>query len=126
MEKSDFSINEWQKIYHEVREKLVYQAKTKQPISYGELCKAITTRNLNPTDEILHNILGKISSDEFKKGNGLLSVFCGSKDNNLMPGDGFFKLAVDLRIHIGNREKFVKQERDKVHQKFRDPSMLTF
>jgi hypothetical protein len=126
MKKSDFSINEWQKIYHEVHEKLVYQAKAKQAISYGELCKAITTRKLKPTDEALHDILGEVSAEEIKKGNGLLSVFCGSKNDNLMPGDGFFKLAYNLGIYIGNKETFVKQERDKLHQKFRDFSMLTF
>ena len=126
MEKSDLNIIEWQKLHNEVREKLVYQAKTNQAISYGELCKAITTRKLKPTDEALHDILGEVSAEEFKKGNGLLSVFCGSKNDNLMPGDGFFKLAYNLGIYIGNKETFVKQERDKLHQKFRDPSLLTF
>lgn len=126
MKKSDLSINEWQKLYNEIHDKLIYQAKINQAISYGELCKAITTRKLKPTDEALHDVLGEVSADEFNKGNGLLSAFCGSKDNNLMPGDGFFKLAIDLRIHIGNRKNFVKQERDKLHQKFRDRSMITF
>jgi hypothetical protein len=94
---------------------------------YGKLCGKITAVKINPTDQALQDVLGEISVVEDKKGNGMLSAFVGREDKeDLLPGNGFFKQAMDLGIRIGNREDFVKSEREKVHKAFRDPTVLTF
>ena len=126
MKKSDLNIKEWQELYKVVWSILEYQAKINQAISYGELCQKITRYKLKPNDEALHKILGEISVDEVRNGKGMLSVFCGKENQSLMPGNGFFKLAIDLGKQFGNKKDFVQLEREKIHQKLRDPSMLTF
>ncbi|HZV81541.1 MAG TPA: hypothetical protein VFF53_05160, partial [Geobacteraceae bacterium] len=75
MQKADVDAIEWQRLYREVRELLIYQARKNQPIGYGRLCGRITAFNINPTDRALHEVLGEISVDERNKGNGMLSVF---------------------------------------------------
>jgi hypothetical protein len=84
------------------------------------------TVNIGPTDDALHDVLGEVSVVEHKKGNGMLSAFVGREDKeDLLPGNGFFKQAIDLGIRIGNREDFVKSEREKVRKAFRDPKVMT-
>ena len=126
MEKADLSDREWKKLFNEVRDLLIYQTQKNQPIGYGGLCRKITTVKIGPTDDVLHDVLGEVSVVEHKKGNGMLSAFVGKEDKeHFLPGDGFFKQAIDLGVHIGNREAFVKSERAKVHQAFRDPKVMT-
>ena len=125
MLKAEFFAKEWHKLYDKVREKLIYQAKINQAISYGKLCQKSTRYKLKQNDEALHEILGEISVNEINNGKGILSVFCGRENQSLMPGNGFFKLAIDLGKHIGNRKDFVKLERELVHQAFRERDLLT-
>ena len=120
MEKADLDAIEWQRLYREVRELLIYQARKNQPIGYGRLCGRITVLNINPTDRALHEVLGEISVDEHIKGNGMLSVFCGFEDRDInLPGNGFFKQAMELGVQVGPQKDFVKSEREKVHQAFK-------
>jgi hypothetical protein len=125
MEKSDFSSNQWQRILNEIREKLIYQAKLLKPISYGDLCRQLNYCSMEPNDNALHTALGEISEAEYKAGRGFLSVFCGSSgDRHTMPGDGFFKMVIDLGGNYKNKIDFVKDEREKIHNIHRDPGVL--
>jgi len=132
MDKSDFTPEEWQKLFYEVRKILVNQAALNQPISYGKLCGKISTRNMKPTDKGLEKVLGEISESEDRLDRGMLSVFVGNKQKNYMPGDGFFEQArklkrnINIRSDFAEKEKFVKKERERVHQTYRDPTILTF
>jgi hypothetical protein len=127
MKKADLDSSKLKKLYDEVRLLLIYQAQKNQPIGYGKLCGKITAVKINSTDPALHDVLGEVSVDECRKGNGMLSVFCGVEDKDLyLPGKGFFKQAMDLGNQVGNWESFVKSERAKVHQAFRDQTVLTF
>src|SRR5512135_3303068 len=107
MQKADVDAIEWQKLYREVRELLIYQARKNQPIGYGRLCGRITVLNINPTDRALHEVLGEISVDEHNKGNGMLSVFCGFEDKDInFPGNTFFRRAMDLGVEVGSKRDF--------------------
>jgi hypothetical protein len=126
MKKSDLNFSQQKQLYNEIRELLIYQAQKNQPIGYGRICGKIKAVKIGPTDEALHDVLGEVSADEHEKGNGMLSAFVGREDkDHFLPGDGFFKQAIDLGIHIGNREAFVKSERAKANKAFRDPKVLT-
>jgi len=87
MDKSNFTKGEWQKSSDEVRKILANQAALNQPISYGELCVKIKTRNMKPADKKLGEVLGEISEIEDRLERGMLSVFVGNKQKNYMPGD---------------------------------------
>ena len=132
MDKSDFTPKAWKKLTDEVREILIYQAALNQPISYGELCGKIKTRNMKPNDKALEKVLGEISESEVRMDRGMLSAFVGNKQENYMPGGGFFEQARKLGRDINRwsdpveKEKFVKKEREKVHQNYRDPTILEF
>ncbi len=90
MNESNFSAQEWQKLFDEVREILINKAALNQPISYGVLCGKISTRIMKPNDRALDKVLGEISEIENKRDKPMLSAFAGNKQNNYMPGDGFF------------------------------------
>jgi len=132
MDKSDFTPKAWQKLFDEVREILIYQARNKQPIPYGKLCGKISTRNMKPNDKALEKVLGEISESENRLERGMISVFVGSKQNNDLPGDGFFEQARKLGRDINRwsdfaeKKKFVEEERQKVHQIHKDPTIIPF
>jgi hypothetical protein len=126
MQKTDIDSIEWQRLYREVRELLIYQARKNQPIGYGRLCGRITALNIKPTDRALHEVLDEISADEHNKGNGMLSVFCGFQDQDSnLPGNGFFKQAICLGIQADPKEDFVESEREKVHLAFKRSNGIT-
>ena len=114
-----------QKLKDEIKTIMVYQAKMKKPIYYGELCGKINSFNLSPDDQLLHDILGEISKESFKMGKGMLSVFAVKKETGL-PGKGFFSSAMDLGYRITKWERFAKEQRDLVHNQYRDRTILTF
>jgi hypothetical protein len=127
MEKSDLTKVQWQALFDEVRKLLIYQAQVNRAIGYGRFSRIITTVKIGPTDPALHDVLGEVSVDEHRKGNGMLSVFVGIEDtDDHLPGKGFFKLAMNLGITIGNWKAFVKAERAKVHGAFKDSKLMTF
>lgn len=114
-----------QKLKDEIKEIMVYQAKMKKPIYYGELCGKINSFKLLPDDQILRDILGEISKESVKAEKGMLSVFVVKKDTG-MPGSGFFSLAKELGLRIKTRKQFVKEQTDLVHDQYRDRTILTF
>ena len=112
-----------QKLKDEIKEIMVNQARTKTTIYYGELCRKIKSFTLSPDDPLLHTILGEISAESVKAGNGMLSVFAVRKDTD-MPGRGFFSLAKDLGFKINKKERFVKEQIELVYNQYRAPNIL--
>jgi hypothetical protein len=97
----------------------------KKPIYYSDLCRKISSVKLNPDDQLLHDILGKISKESVKADKGILSVFAISRDTG-MPGKGFFNLARSLGNRFDTWEQFFEEQIELVHNQYRDPSILTF
>jgi len=69
-------------------------------LSYQDLCRKIKSKKFdleNPghRSEIGH-ILGQVSLNENKLGNGMLSVIVTKKNGDHLPGNGFFKFAKTL------------------------------
>ena len=113
-----------QKLKSEITEIMVYQARMKKTIFYGDLCRKISSVNLNPNDQLLHDILGEISIESVRADKDMLSVFAVRRDTD-MPGKGFFSFAKKVGYSIGSRERFVKEQMDLVHNQYRDPTILT-
>ena len=114
-----------QKLKAEITDIMVNQAGMKKTIYYGDLCIKITSVNLNPDDQLLHEILGEISKESVEANKDMLSVFAVTRKTG-MPGNGFFSYAKKLGYSIGSREKFVKKQMELVHNQYRDPTILTF
>jgi hypothetical protein len=114
-----------QKLKNEIKEIMVNQAGMKKPIYYSDLCRKISSVKLNPDDQLLHDILGKISKESVEANKYMLSVYAIKRDTGI-PGNGFFSYAKKLGYSIGSRDKFVKDQMELVHKQYRDPSILTF
>ena len=114
-----------QKVKDEITDILIHQARTKKTTYYWELCKKIKSFQMMPDEELLHEILGEISTASYKANKGLLSVFAVKKDSG-MPGKGFFSMAKELGCQIVTRKQFFKDQIDLVHDQYRDPNSLTF
>jgi len=114
-----------QKLKNEIKEIMVNQAGMKKPIYYSDLCRKISSVKLNPDDQLLHDILGKISKESVEANKHMLSVFAIKRETG-MPGNGFFSFAKKLGYSIGSREKIFKEQIELVHNQYRDPTTLTF
>jgi hypothetical protein len=86
-----------------VYNRLKQLAGAKQPITYGQLLREM---DIDPREsweknrhQELRDIIGKISSEEYEKGNPLLSALVVHEEDRL-PGEGFF---VGLLEQIGKK-----------------------
>jgi hypothetical protein len=63
-------------------------------------------------------LLGEISEHEHEEGRPLLSVLVVHKEGDMMPGDGFFQLALELGLFDGqDKDRFFIDEMKRVfHQ----------
>ncbi len=79
-----------------IRDKLIEAAKQHKIIYYSEVGELLNFSMDNPHHRTeLGRILGEISTEEHQKGLPLLSALVVHKEN-LLPGEGFFKLAREL------------------------------
>ena len=90
-------------------EKKLHKRIVKQPyIFYGELSEEIKKLigvEVDPHFDMGH-VVGELSEDEFKRGNGMISALVVTKDEDteeITPGKGFFDLAKTLgqKVKIG-------------------------
>lgn len=88
----------------EIRTILAQVAKERSVITYGELCARLKSAVLDPHGSTLAHLLGEISEMESDEGRGMLSVVVVRQDDT-MPGDGFFQLAHQLGRDTSDRER---------------------
>ena len=72
---------------------LIERAKVRGMMPYSELVSKMQSIQLKPRDPKLFKLLGEISSEEDKEGNGMLTVIVVHKHGDMQPGPGFFELA---------------------------------
>lgn len=65
-------------------------------ISYSELVGRVSAISFDPRDPRLWYLLREISSEENAAGRGMLSAVVTHAGGDMMPGGGFFDLAVTL------------------------------
>jgi len=124
MSSIQMSVQTRQKVKKEITDILAHQAGIKKTIYYGELCRKIKNFKLKPNEELLHEILGEISTASYRAKKGLLSVFVVEKASG-MPGDGFFTLAKKLGCKVITNKQFFENQIDLVHKRYRDPKLST-
>lgn len=76
---------------------------------------------LGPDDPHLHAMLGEVSTEQDGLGKGMLSVLVVHKTGDMEPGEGFFKLAVDLGKNFTDRQQFWIEELNRVYGAWATP-----
>lgn len=105
----------WRQAKNEIISVLAAVAAARKTISYSALAQKISAVRLGPDDPRLHSMLGEVSTEEDRAGRGMLSVLVVHKTGDMEPGDGFFKLAVELKKKFSDREKFWIDELNRVY-----------
>jgi hypothetical protein len=97
--------------------KLIKVAHAKSSITYGEIAKIMGLRvRGNSMSREVGQILGEISEFEHREGRPMLSAVVIREDLD-KPGNGFFKLAKDLKgITISDEITFWKAELEEVYK----------
>ena len=100
-----------------IYQKIISTAETKATVTYQELASVKGLTMNNPADRArLANLLGEISRFEHAGGRPMLSVVVVSKTSG-MPGQGFFQLARELRVHDAKDDlAFFVSELNKVYE----------
>lgn len=84
------------------------------PITYGQLCERVTTRNYFPRSKALEAILTELSKASDSKQRGLISALVFRQDTEL-PGDGFFDLA-RTRDRSGEPQEIFDEELARIRE----------
>ena len=92
---------------------LVECAKMRRMITYSELCRRITALKIDPHTEIGY-LLGEIAVEDRTVKRGMLTALVVHKIGDLSPGGGFFEIAEEMGIKVGDRDEFWINEVKKV------------
>ncbi len=107
---------QWEAAKDEIRPILIGIAKTHDQITYADLAHLLTAVHLEPDSHALHALLGALSEESIN--NGLLSAVVVRQEDR-MPGDGFFSLAEHLyEKKIKDPLIFYAEELAKVHERW--------
>jgi hypothetical protein len=90
-------------------------ARRRGTIAYSELTAQITALDLQPDGDLLAQLLDEISTEQDALGNGMLSAVVVHKNDDYLPGDGFFALARRLGRRFDERDVFHAEELQRVH-----------
>lgn len=99
-----YAEDDWKNARRETKRILAQCAKDGHPISYSELASQIKSARFDPASQAFAALLGDLSTREYRKGRGMLSVLVVHKGGDLKPGKGFFELAKSLGV-VGDEEE---------------------
>lgn len=99
-----YSDESWVAARKEAKKILAQCARAGQPISYSSLADSMKQVRFDPASQAFTALLGDISTREFERGRGMLTVLVVHKGGDLKPGKGFFDLASTLGV-TGDEEK---------------------
>ena len=111
-------VDTWDEAKEEARREMTRVARCEDQIPYSDLAKHIcrtTGLCLEPHDPRFHEMLGEISKAEDAAGRGMLSVVVVHKDDDGLPGTGFFKLASRLGRPWTSKVDFWIEESKRVY-----------
>jgi hypothetical protein len=86
-------------------------------ITYSELARQITVVDVPPNSDVLALMLDEISRAEDQAGRGMLSAVVIHKNDDYLPGEGFFKLAAVLGRAASDKVAFHAEELKRVHSR---------
>jgi hypothetical protein len=110
-----FEGSQWENAKLQGRDILIEVARRRGRIAYSELVAQITVLHLEPHDFRLFHLLGEISSEEDEAGRGMLTAIVVHKNDDMLPGPGFFELAKTLGRNTKDTLACWVQEFNKVH-----------
>ncbi len=88
---------------------MVAAAREESTLSYSALVKEIRSITFQPHDFRLFHLLGRISKEEVAHGRGMLTAVVVRQEDGL-PGQGFFQLAKELGFDASDQEAFWASE----------------
>jgi molybdopterin synthase catalytic subunit len=114
---SDFgiSVRDWNTAKEEARAAMIGRAKLRGMIPYSDLVDKIKAVKFLAHDTRLFHLLGEISVEEDKVGQGMLSVVVVHKYGDMQPGPGFFLLGQHLGYDTKDLLRFWVEQLKKVH-----------
>lgn len=116
MRRTQVPDDKWQAAKDEVRTILIARARQGKDITFGDLAGQIGTLDVKPNDPLLFELLDEVSSEEARKGNGMLSALVVRKSGDQKPGPGFFELASKLGRDTTDKTRCWVREINKVYQ----------
>lgn len=99
----------WKSARREAKKILAGYAKDGVPVSYSDLAGQIRSAKFDPASNAFAELLGDVSTREFNKGRGLLTVLVVHKGGDLKPGKGFFDLARSLGLSGDDEKIWIEQ-----------------
>lgn len=100
----------WEACKNEARAVMIAHCRRQRTLAYSDLAAAIQSDRFEPHDTRLFQLLGEISTEEYKAGRGMLSAIIVHKTGDFKPGPGFFNLARELGATVRDDDAFwVKQ-----------------
>lgn len=96
-----YKVDVWRKAKEEATRAIV---RKRAPIFYSDLTKRISSITFSPHDYAFHFLLYEISVEEDAAGRGMLSALVVRQEDGL-PGQGFFDLAKKLGRDVSDRIK---------------------
>jgi hypothetical protein len=111
-----FTVRQWETGKEEMYQILKRVASRQDMITYGDLSDELTSIRIDPHDNAMGAMLGQISEEEDASGRGMLSALVVHKDNDVMPGKGFFDCAAALGRDITDRDSMWVEELRRVYE----------
>lgn len=113
-----FKAADWEAAKHEAWTVLIKIAAKSDVITYSSLVQQIKSIRIEAHDMRLPLLLEEISVSEDKAGRGLLSVIVVHKNGDLMPGDGFFRMAKECGRKARSKELLWDKELKYVYKQW--------
>jgi hypothetical protein len=110
-----FSEKEWDIGKAEMTGILSQRAKSRAMITYSDLSSQLRTIRIAHHEPAMGSMLGEISTEEYRRGHGMLSVIVVHKYGDMEPGNGFYECAEDLGLDTSDRVAFWIDQLHKVH-----------
>ena len=102
----------------EARALLERTARNRSTTTYSALVAEIRAVPLDPNSKVLAEILDEISTESDATGKGMLSAVVVHKDDDDLPGPGFFALAKQLGRDTSDKLAFHSAEVRRVHESY--------
>jgi hypothetical protein len=110
--------NQWIAARNEIRSILVDTARRQDVITYRALVSRLRSVRLEPNGLALARLLGDVSKSEDAVRRGMLTVVV-VRQQEQMPGNGFFQLAARLGRDTSDKAKCWAEEINRVHKAWR-------
>gem|GEM_PF-662625 len=109
-----FEREDWDTAKRQVKDILIEHARHRETTTYSDLCADVTVIHLRPYSWALMAMLGEVCSEEDAERGTMLASLVTKKDDEGLPGEGYFRHAERLGRDISDRRAFWESEIEKI------------